>query len=147
MISGEFRRRNGQISPYLTCHFEFPDVPRTRGINTDLLVDTGADRTTISRPIAESAGLSLAALPDGGISTGVGGMTASRQVRTQLSVQGYTTMLWLRILESRHSIPPILGRDFMAGFALFMEERTRRVLFLDADEVAGLGLAGLAAFP
>lgn len=147
MISGEFRERGRRIVPVLTCRFEFPDVPHIGAKTVELMVDTGADRTTISRRTAESFGLDLTALPDGGTSSGIGGVIAMRQVRSLLSVQGYSTILWLAIQESRHPAPSILGRDFMAGFALFMEERTRRVLFLDADEVAGLGLDGLAAIP
>lgn len=141
MLRGAFRESGGFLRPYLTCEFEFPDVPRTRKISVPLLVDTGSDKTTISLPIAESAGLIPATLPDAGTSAGVGGITAARQVRTRLSVQGHTTTLWLRIRESRHSVPPVLGRDFMVDFALYMEERTRRVLFLDPDDVARLGLA------
>lgn len=141
MLRGEFRERGGFIRPYLVCDLEFPDVPRTRKIRVPLLVDTGSDKTTISLSIAESAGLVPSTLPDAGTSAGVGGITAARQVRTLLSVQGHTATLWLRIRESRHSVPPVLGRDFMADFALYMEERTRNVLFLDPDEVARLGLA------
>ena len=147
MLRGHFGSEGGRIWPYLRCYLEFPYAPYLEGLEVDLLVDTGADRTTISRETAERAGLSLDTLPDGGTSTGVGGVTAVRTALTQLSVQGYSTALWLRILESRHPSASVLGRDFMAGFALFMEERTRRVLFLDADEVAGLGLDGLAAIP
>ena len=147
MLRGHFGSERGRIWPYLRCYLEFPNAPYLEGLEVDLLVDTGADRTTISRETAERAGLSLDTLPDGGTSTGVGGVTAVRTALTQLSVQGYSTALWLRILESRHTSASVLGRDFMAGFALFMEERTRRVLFLDADEVAGLGLDGLAAIP
>ena len=138
---GEFKGRGRRIVPYLTCNLDFPDVPRIGRKTVDLMVDTGADRTTLSRSTAESIGLNLATLPDGGTSSGVGGMSALRQVRSHLSVQGYSTTLWLAIQESRFTAPSLLGRDFMADFALFMEERTRRVLFLDPDDVARLGLA------
>lgn len=141
MISGEFRGRGRRIVPYLTCDFDFPVVPGIGRKTIDLMVDTGADRTTLSRSTAEAIGLNLATLPDGGTSSGVGGISALRQVRSRLSVQGYSTTLWLAIHESRFTAPSLLGRDFMADFALFMEERTRRVLFLDPDDVARLGLA------
>ena len=111
----------------------------------DLLVDTGADRTTISREMAESIGLDLATLPDGGTSTGVGGVSTIRQVRVSLSVQGFSTEFWLRILESRQPAPSVLGRDFIANFAMFMEERTGRVLFLDQTDIETYGLAALGS--
>ena len=147
MIRGAYRERDGYLRPYLTCDLEFPDVPRTRKIRVPLLVDTGSDKTTISLPLAESAGLIPATLPDAGTSTGVGGVTAARQVLTRLSVQGHTSTFWLRIRESRHTIPPVLGRDFMVDLALFMEERTGSVLFLEPEEVARLHLPGAPAIP
>ena len=147
MIVGEFSERGRRIVPSLTCSFNFPDVPHIGTKVIDLIVDTGADRTAISRSTAETIGLNLEVLPDGGTSSGVGGVSALRQVRSHLSVQGYSTTLWLAIHESRTPAPSILGRDFMANFALFMEERTGRVLFLDPDDVARLGLSGLIAIP
>jgi hypothetical protein len=38
------------------------------------------------------------------------------------------------------SIPSLLGRDILAHFGLFYEERTGRVLLLDPAEVDALGL-------
>ena len=93
--------------------------------------------------MAESIGLDLATLPDGGTSTGVGGVSAVRQVKVSLSVQDFSAEFWLRILELRQPAPSVLGRDFISNFALFMEERTGRVLFLDQSDVAMYGLADL----
>ena len=107
MIRGYFREVGGRISPYLVCNFEFPDVPHIGMKTIELLVDTGSDRTTLSRPTAENIGLDLAGFPDGGTSSGIGGVSAARQVRTHLSVQDYSTSFWLRILESRHPAPSI----------------------------------------
>ena len=136
----------GRIIPFLTCNFEFPHTPHLGVGSVDLLVDTGADRTTLSRMAAETIGLDLSALPDGGTSTGVGGVTALRVVESRLSVQGYSTILrQLRISESRHPVPSILGRDFMRRFALFIEERTGRVLFLDQTDINMYGLAALGS--
>ena len=143
MIRGYFREIGGRISPYLVCNFEFPDVPHIGIRPIELLVDTGSDRTTISRGMAESIGLDSATLPDGGTSTGVGGVSAVRQVRVLLSVQDFSTEFWLRIFELRQPAPSVLGRDLIANFALFMEERTGRVLFLDEAEVETYGLAAL----
>ena len=38
-------------------------------------------------------------------------------------------------------IPSLLGRDFMSNFALFMEEGTGKVLFLDEEDLSTLGLS------
>ena len=143
MIRGQFREIRGRATPILTCDLEFPDFPHIGTRAVDLLVDTGADRTTISRGMAESIGLDLATLPDGGTSTGVGGVSAVRQVRVSLSVQDFSTEFWLRIPELRQPTPSVLGRDLIANFALFIEERTGRVLFLDQTDVEMYGLATL----
>ncbi len=145
MLNGYFSDNGVRNAPYLACYLQFPDVPHIELSPIEFLVDTGADRTTLSRPTAENIGLDLAILPDGGTSSGVGGVSAARQVRTQLSVQGYSAIFWLRILESRHPAPSILGRDFMSNFALFMEERTGRVLFLDQADIDTHGLAALGS--
>lgn len=56
----------------------------------------------------------------------------------------FSTPLTLTILEAPTGplapIPSLLGRDVIAHFALFMEERTRRVLLLEPAEVAALPL-------
>ena len=143
MLNGYFSDNGVRNAPYLTCYLRFPDAPHIEMNPIEFLVDTGADRTTISRPTAENIGLDLAVLPDGGTSSGVGGVSAARQARTQLSVQGYSTTFWLRILESQHPAPSFLGRDFIRRFALFMEENTGRVMFLDQTEVDRYGLATL----
>ena len=143
MIRGQFREIRGRATPILTCDLEFPDFPHIGTRTLDLLIDTGSDRTTLSRPTAESIGLDLATLPDGGTSTGVGGVSAVRQVRVSLSVQDFSTEFWLRIPELRQPTPSVLGRDLIANFALFIEERTGRVLFLDQTDVEMYGLATL----
>lgn len=143
MFKGFFVDERTRRVPYLRCDIRFPEAPHLGTHRIELLVDTGADRTTISRTIAEGIGLDLSGLPDGGTSTGFGGVTAVRMVESNLSVEGHTVALWLRILESRHPISSALGRDFMANFALFIEERTGRVLFLDQTDVETYGLATL----
>lgn len=145
MIRGRFREIGRRATPILTCDIEFPDVPHIGTRTVDFLVDTGADRTTISRGMAESIGLDLTTLPDGGTSTGVGGISAIRQVRVSLSVQDFSTEFWLCVLELRQPAPSVLGRDFIANFVLFMEERTGRVLFLDQVDIESHGLAALGS--
>ncbi len=145
MLSGYFADERGRRVPRIRCDFQFPNAPHVGTQRIELLIDTGADRTTLSGRVAESIGLNLSALPFGGISSGIGGQTAVRVVESMISVQGYTIPFPLRILESRHPAPSILGRDFMANFALFMEERTGRVLFLDQTDIARYGLTALGS--
>ena len=58
-----------------------------------------------------------------------------------LTVQGYSTSTDLHVPEARQPIPSLVGRDFMAKFALFMEERTERVLFLNEEDLNAVSLA------
>ena len=115
MFRGFFADDGVRRVPYLRCDVQFPDAPHLGTHRIDLLVDTGADRTTLSRGMAESIGLDLDVLPDGGTSTGFGGVTAVRMVESHLSIEGHMITLWLRILESRHPIPSVLGRRFYEG--------------------------------
>jgi len=141
MFRGYFKSEGARRAPYLSCNIGFPDAPHLVTASVDLLVDTGAETTILTRRVAENIGLDLATLPDGGTSTGIGGTTATRAVRADISVEDYSTTIWARVQESRHPIPSVLGRDFMANFALFIEERTGRVLFLDQTDVDRYGLA------
>lgn len=143
MFRGFFADDGARRAPYVRCDVQFPDAPHLGTHHVELLVDTGADRTTLSRGMAESIGLDLNVLPDGGTSTGFGGVTAVRMVEARFLVESHMITLWLRILESRHPIPSVLGRDFMREFALFMEETSERVLFLDQSDVERYGLAAL----
>ena len=42
--------------------------------------------------------------------------------------------------DVRFHVPSLLGRDVLAHFALFVEERTRKVLLLEPAEADALGL-------
>lgn len=143
MFRGYFTNQGTRRVPYLTCNLGFPDIPHLGTASVDLVVDTGAETTILARSVAENIGLDLATLPDGGTSTGIGGVTATRAVESTISVQDYFVTLWLRIQESRHPVPSILGRDFIRYFALFMEETSGRVLFLDQFDVERYGLTAL----
>ena len=143
MFRGYFTGEGTRRVPYLTCNFGFPDAPHLGTTGVDLLVDTGAETTILARSVAEDIGLDLTTLPDGGTSTGMGGVTATRVAQAAISVQDYSVTLWVRIQESRHSVPSILGRDFIRYFALFMEQSTGRVLFLDDADIAEHKLADL----
>ena len=47
----------------------------------------------------------------------------------------------MHVPEVRQPIPSLVGRDFMANFALFMEERTGRVLFLNEEDLSAVNLS------
>ena len=143
MFRGYFKSEGARRAPYLSCNIRFPDLPRLGTASVDLLVDTGAETTILARTVAENIGLDLATLLDGGTSTGIGGTTATRTVRADISVADYSITMWLKIQESQHSVPSVLGRDFMQAFALFIEQSTSRVLFLDQADVETYGLAAL----
>ena len=142
MIRGYFSTAGATRRPFLYCSFEFPGYPGIGTVELELLVDTGADRTILSPLDAEAIGIDTSTLTPGAKSIGIGGETVTRVIESRLSVQGYSTSLDLHIPDVRQPIPSLLGRDFMANFALFMEERTGRVLLLDREDLMGLGLDG-----
>jgi hypothetical protein len=113
-----------------------------------LLVDTGADRTVLS-PIdairlTRRFGVNLDDIPQGVSSTGVGGPASTRIIRAVLNIESFSTPLTLTILEPIRNrilpIPSLLGRDILSHFALFMEERTSRMLLLEPHETDALYL-------
>ena len=140
MIRGYFSTSGSVSRPYVYCDLDFPSQSEIGTVGVDLLLDTGADRTILSPLDAERIGLDLSKLDVGRPSRGVGGRVSTRLVESRLSVQGYTTVMKLYIPETRQPIPSLLGRDFISDFALFIEDRTDRVLLLDQSAVASLGL-------
>ncbi len=141
MIRGYFSTSGGVASrPYVYCDVDFPSQSNIGTVGVDLLVDTGADRTILSPLDAERIGLDLSKLHVGRPSRGVGGRISTKVVESRLSVQGYTAVIELYIPETRQPIPSLLGRDFISDFALFLEDRTGRVLLLDQSDIASLGL-------
>ena len=143
MIRGYFSTDRTIRRPFVRCELEFPDHPDIRPARVELLVDTGADRTMLSPVMADRIGLNLDSLGTGRRSTGIGGSVLTRVVECQFTIQDFTTQLGLQIPEIRMPVPAILGRDIMADFALFMEERTRRVLLLNQNDLEGMGFASL----
>ncbi len=141
MIRGYFSTVGAVRRPFLYCSLEFPEHPNVGASGVELLVDTGADRTILSPIDAEGMGLDASTLDVGRRSSGIGGEVSTRVVESMLTVQGYSTPITLHIPEVRQPIPSLLGRDFMAKFALFMEERTGRVLFLDEEDLNAGSLA------
>ena len=138
MIRGYFSTVGTIRRPFLYCKFEFPHNPDVGTAAVELLVDTGADRTILSPIDAESIGIDTSILDMGRRSSGIGGVTPKRVLESRITTQGYSTPMTLHIPEAREPIPSLLGRDFMSHFALFMEERTGRVLFLDRKDLHDL---------
>ena len=140
MIRGYFSTVGTTRRPFLYCEFEFPDNPDVGTAGVELLVDTGADRTILSPVDAASMGIDTSRLDAGRRSSGIGGITPTRVLDSRIIAQNFSTPLRLHIPEARLPIPSLLGRDFMSNFALFMEERTGRVLFLDQGDLSDLEL-------
>lgn len=143
MIRGYFSESGGINRPYLRCLVDFPTAPDARVVAPEFLIDTGADRSLLSPRDAIGIGLDFSNLSRGPTGRGVGGETSTLLVESMIYVGGYTIPLTLSIPEVQRPIPSVLGRDSIANFALFMEERTGRVLFLDQTDVETYGLAAL----
>ena len=121
---------------------EFPAF--VRDLEVALLVDTGADRTILGPLDTRRLGIDLSTLPAGRPSTGVGGQSQTRTTGAILKLESVS--MELTILDSplgsepSLAIPSLLGRDILSRFALFIEERTSRVLLLEPEEADALSL-------
>jgi predicted aspartyl protease len=144
MISGRFeglRRR-----PFITAHLSIPSHNIAGEVS--FLVDTGADSIVLAPTDALFLGIDTKALAPGAATTGVGGRTPTVQTDATITLNNRAFQVLLHILapQSRQqqqalsTIPSLLGRDLLARFALFLEERTHRVLLLDPQEAEALKL-------
>ena len=144
MIRGYFVRSGERRRPFVDTIFEFP--PDGGLFEAHLLVDTGADRTILSpldaRRLGRELGIDIARLRRGDRSTGVGGQTETRVIEAVILLDSFSTSLPLHILDpaSELRIPSLLGRDVLSRFALIVEQRTDRVLLLEAEEADALRL-------
>ncbi len=143
MIRGYFYTAGVRRRPFVQARFDFPSL--NRSLEVPLLVDTGADRTIIAPLDANRLGLDLSTLSMGQPSTGVGGQMNTRLVEALVTLDDFSTTLTLTILEplpERRAlpIPSLLGRDIISRFALFIEERTNRVLLLEPEEADALNI-------
>ena len=149
MIRGFLKRRGYPNSPppYVTGFVDMPDVG-VAGMQIEFLIDTGADRSLIGSfdapRIVERFGVDLANLQDARTAKGVGGFTKTRSAAATLRIEDFSINLNLDILEppadTRFAIPSLLSRDVLSQFALFIEERTDKVLLLEPAESDALGL-------
>ncbi len=119
------------------------------GMDVSFAVDTGADRTTIghrdSISLSGYHGIDLESLPTGRQSLGIGGLSSTRQARVSMRIGSIHIDHDIPILEPipgrMAGLPSLLGRDILSHFALFMEERTSRVLLLEPAEADSLRVA------
>ena len=146
MIHGYYSAAGGRRRPYVKASFRFPSI-RDQGLEVELLVDTGADRTILAPldalRLSRRFRVDLTTLLAGTRSTGIGGTTPTRIVEAVLNLETVALPLTLTTLEPTAPISPIpslLGRDILAHFALFLEERTSRVLLLEPAEADALDL-------
>lgn len=147
MIRGYFAVRGTTRRPVVDAVFHFPGISR-HTFEVRFLVDTGADRTVIApldaKRLERELGLDFTTLPKGQPSTGVGGQMETRTLEAVLTLDSFSRPLTLTILEPPPGlmlpIPSLLGREILSHFALFLEERTDRVLLLEPGEADALPL-------
>jgi len=125
--------------PFVSARLQFPNLGNQLH-PVELLVDTGADRTLLSLLDALRLGINMDILESGLPSIGVGGQAATRTIEAVLTIDSFSTPLTLAIVETSRPIPSLLGRDVISLFALFLEERTGKVLLLDPAEAETLTL-------
>ncbi len=145
MIRGFYRETAGIRRPFITARVSIP----SQNISDDVhfLVDTGADVSLLAPVDVVRLCIDLGRLPRMAPSAGIGGLaaTASADASLTLDSLGYDVRLRLLLPERRQQkvlsrIPSLLGRDILSHFALFMEDRSRRLILLDSDEAASLRL-------
>ncbi|MCY4652155.1 MAG: aspartyl protease family protein [Dehalococcoidia bacterium] len=144
MIEGYFR--SGR--PYIDISVSMPNLGMVE-MDISFAVDTGADRTLIGNRdallLSASHGIDLSRLPTGRRSLGIGGLTSTRQTRVSMSIGSLHVDRDIPIFEPIPGrivgLPSLLGLDILSHFALYMEERTNRVLLLERHEADSLQVA------
>ena len=149
MLTGYFSSADDLPNPraYLRGFVDVPAIGVV-GMTVEFLIDTGADRSIIGNSDASRMvryfGVDLADLQDGSPGGGIGGIVATKTAEATLKIGGFSKDLRLDILapspDAHFAIPSLLGRDVLSHFALFIEERTDKVLLLEPAEADALGL-------
>ena len=145
MIRGYF---SSYGRPYVNISTNMPDLG-IYGMNVSFAVDTGADRAVIghrdSISLSGHYGIDLAGLPAGRWSLGIGGLTSTRQTRVSMTIGSLHIDRDIPVIEPIPGrivgLPSLLGLDILSHFALFMEDRTNRVLLLEPHEADSLRIA------
>lgn len=146
MIRGHFSDRLNS-PPHVVGFIDIPAVG-VMGMRVEFLIDTGADTSLIGNSdanrMSERFGADLTNLPEGQPSYGLGGIAEMKTAEATLTFDDFTKNLRIDILEPspdvQFAVPSLLGRDVLSHFALFVEERTRKVLLLEPAEADALGL-------
>lgn len=146
MIRGFLAGPPATRRPFARAHLTFPSLALAG--DAFLLIDTGADSTVLAPADAAQLRVSLAQLPPGRSSAGVGGTTPTVTAPAIVTLGTFSFPVTLRILapatpsqvQALSTIPSLLGRDILAHFALFFEQRTQRVLLLEPHEADSLPL-------
>jgi len=128
---GCFITVDGRARPYLNATLRLPAIGKQ--LDVRLLVDTGADRTILGPQDVARLGIDYAPLPRGQEVGGLGGRVDTRAIDASLVFDNVTVPVALTVLDpsAAQPIPSILGRDVLAHFALFMDERRGRVLLFE----------------
>ena len=142
MIRGYF---SSSKRPYVNISINMPDLD-IFGVDVRFAIDTGADRTFIGHRDALSLsgryGIDLTRLPTGRRSLGIGGLSSTRQTRVTMRIGSLNVDQDIPILEPMPGrivgLPSLLGLDILSHFALFIEDRTNRVLLLEPAEADAL---------
>ena len=149
MLTGYFQLQDDTPNPrpYLSGFIEFSSIGVAE-MKVEFLIDTGADTSLIGDfdafRMVRDFGVDLTDLQSGPPSEGIGGVVEMRTADATLRLDDFTKNLRIDILEpspgAQFAVPSLLGRDVLAHFALFVEERTRKVLLLEPAEADALGL-------
>jgi hypothetical protein len=146
MIRGYFEPDRPRKRPFVEARLDIPDL--SISANLAFMVDTGADVTTLGTVDTLFLNIDRNRLPPSGRMVGVGGRIATAHINASLAFEDLRLPILLRILTpwSRRQqqavlgLPSVLGRDVLRHFALFMEERTGRVLLLEPHEADALAV-------
>ena len=145
MIRGYFTGPPGRKRPSIEASVTIRETGTRRDVA--FLIDTGADRGLLSTRDATALGLDTLTLPQSR-SRGVGGSATTRHVPAALHLGLRTFLVVFRVLggsdaaqqRTSSAVPSLLGRDVLAHFGLYVEERRDLVLLLESHEADRLAL-------
>lgn len=146
MIRGWLAGPAAHRRAYVTARVSVPS--QSAAGNVPFLLDTGADVTVLAPRYVEAFELDLSLLAPGQSLVGIGGSVNTLLLDGLLTLGALSFRLRLQVLTpgaladpaAQKLFPCLLGRDILARLALFLEERTQRVLLLEPDEASRLAL-------
>jgi hypothetical protein len=118
-----YTSRRGQRFPTIRVTFAY--LRTTRAF--DGLVDSGAERSACSAPVAREAGIDLSLFPERPI-RGAGGVTRTRRCPIDISILGYRIATEILVVET-NVVLVLLGRhDIFRAFQFGFDERAEVLL-------------------